>query len=61
MNPAVPIEIEAIVTRALRKNPDERYQDAAEMLLDLDTYLRNRPAVGSSELARFISGLFEEK
>ena len=61
LNPAVPIEIEAIVTRALRKNPDERYQDAAEMLLDLDTDLRNRPAVGSSELARFISGLFEEK
>ena len=61
LNPAVPIEIEAIVTRALQKNPDQRYQDAAEMLLDLDTYLRYRPAVGSSELARFIGGLFEEK
>ena len=61
LNPAVPIEIEAIVTRALQKNPDERYQDAAEMLLDLDTYLRHRPAVGSSELARFIGELFEEK
>ncbi len=61
LNPAVPIEIEAIVTRALQKNPDERYQDAAEMLLDLDTYLRKRPAVGATELARFIGELYEEK
>ena len=60
LNPAVPIEIEAIVTRALQKNPDERYQDAADMLLDLDTYLRKRPVVGASELARFIGELYEE-
>ena len=60
LSPAVPIEIEAIVTRALQKNPDERYQDAADMLLDLDTYLRKRPVVGASELARFIGELYEE-
>ena len=54
LNPAVLIELEAVATRALRKNPDERYQDATDMLLDLDTYLRRRPAVGSSELAQFV-------
>ena len=48
------------MTRALQKNPDERYQDAADMLLDLDTYLRKRPVVGTSELARFIGELYEE-
>ena len=59
LNPAVPIELEAVVTRALQRDPDERYQDAAEMLLDLDTYLRRRPAVGPNELARFVARLFE--
>ena len=59
LNPAVPIELEAVVTRALQRDPDARYQDAAEMLLDLDTYLRRRPAVGSNELARFVARLFE--
>ncbi|GMR23789.1 MAG: hypothetical protein BMS9Abin37_2257 [Acidobacteriota bacterium] len=59
LNPAVPIELEAIVTRALQRDPDARYQDAAELLLDLDTYLRRRPAVGPNELARFVARLFE--
>lgn len=59
LNPAVPIELDAVVTRALKKNPDERYQDASEMLEDLDSYLRRRPAVGSADLARFIARLFD--
>ena len=59
LNPAVPIELEAIVTRALQRDPEARYQDAAEMLQDLDTYLRRRPAVGPNELARFVARLFE--
>ncbi len=59
LNPAVPIELEAVVTRALQRDPDERYQDAAEMLLDLNTYLRRRPAVSPNELARFVARLFE--
>lgn len=59
LNPAVPIELEAVATRALQKVPDDRYQNAGEMLLDLDTYLRRRPAVGSNELARFVARLFE--
>jgi serine/threonine protein kinase len=59
LNPAVPIELEAVVTRALKKNPEERYQDASEMLQDLESYLRRRPAVGSADLARFVARLFE--
>ncbi len=58
LNPAVPIELEAVITRALQKEPDKRYQDAAEMLKDLDTYLRRRPAVGSPDLAHFVTGLY---
>lgn len=59
LNPAVTIELEAIITRLLKKDPDERYQDASEMLKDLDSYLRRRPAVGSPELAQFVARLFE--
>jgi serine/threonine protein kinase len=59
LNPAVPIELEAVATRALRREPEERYQDASEMLVHLDTYLRRRPAVGSADLARFLRSHFE--
>jgi len=59
LNPAVPIELEAVVTRALQKDPNDRYQDASEMLLDLDTYLRRRPAVGPTSLASFMKQLFD--
>jgi serine/threonine protein kinase len=59
LNPAVPIELEAVTTRALRKDPAERYQDASEMLGHLDTYLRRRPAVGSGDLARFLKSHFD--
>jgi len=58
LNPAVPIELEAVVMRLLNKNPVQRYQDASEVLLDLDSYLRRRPA-GSGDLARFVKRLFE--
>jgi serine/threonine-protein kinase len=35
MNKKVPREVEAVVARAMRKNPGERYQDALEMADDL--------------------------
>ncbi len=57
-NPAIPIELEAVVARALKKEPDDRYQDCSEMLRDLDAYLRRRPAVGSAELADRVAELF---
>jgi tRNA A-37 threonylcarbamoyl transferase component Bud32 len=57
-NPAIPIELEAVVAKALKKEPDDRYQDASEMLRDLDGYLRRRPAVGTAELARCLGRLF---
>ena len=34
-NPAVPREAEAVVARAMRKEPEERYQDAGDMADDL--------------------------
>ncbi|WP_256761506.1 Stk1 family PASTA domain-containing Ser/Thr kinase [Cohnella sp. WQ 127256] len=49
VNPYIPQSVENIILRAMRKNPQERYDSAKEMLLDLETCLRpqrlNEPAV----------------
>ena len=39
LNPAISAEIDAVVLKALAKNPDERYQSAQEMADDLDRLL----------------------
>lgn len=41
INPQIPIGIEQIVIKAMQKNPNDRYQSAAEMLLDLEEFRRN--------------------
>lgn len=40
VNPHIPQSVENVILRAMRKNPNERYQSAREMLLDLDTCLK---------------------
>jgi serine/threonine-protein kinase len=44
INPDIPIGLEQMTLHAMRKNPKERYQSAAEMILDLEE-LRRNPAV----------------
>jgi serine/threonine protein kinase len=36
INPSVPAALEAVVLKAMRRNPDSRYQSAAQLLADLD-------------------------
>jgi serine/threonine protein kinase len=38
IDPAIPPPLEAIVRKCLRKDPDERYADAAELRADLDSW-----------------------
>lgn len=40
---SVPRELDAIVMRAMTKNPDDRFQSAAQMRVALDDYLAERP------------------
>ncbi len=41
INPQIPVGIEQIIIKAMQKNPYDRYQSAAEMLLDLEEFRRN--------------------
>ena len=41
INPEIPVGLEQIIIRAMQKNVNDRYQSAAEMLLDLDEFKRN--------------------
>ncbi len=48
-NPLIPQSVENIILKAMRKNPEERYQSSKEMLQDLETCLsldrRNEPKI----------------
>jgi eukaryotic-like serine/threonine-protein kinase len=46
--PDIPVEVQAIVQKALRKNSDERYQTIKEMLADLRNLKGQREAKGYS-------------
>ncbi|WP_040948595.1 Stk1 family PASTA domain-containing Ser/Thr kinase, partial [Gorillibacterium massiliense] len=39
VNPLIPQSVENVILKAMRKNPDNRYQSAREMLADLETCL----------------------
>lgn len=52
--------IAAICARALERDPDRRYQSAAEMRLDLAVVL-GRGGPHRDDLARFVQGLFESE
>lgn len=41
INPSIPVGLEQIVLKAMQKNVNDRYQSAAEMLLDLEEFRRN--------------------
>jgi WD40 repeat protein len=43
LNPAIPVELETIVLKALAKNPDERYATAQELAEDLGRFLEDKP------------------
>jgi serine/threonine protein kinase len=56
--PDLPPEVAEVVSRAMRKEPAERYQSADEMLADVERVLRTafRP-VGQTELKRWLADL----
>ena len=49
INPSVPRALEAIVLKALAKDPDRRYPSAAAMREDLERFLEGRPVLALAD------------
>ena len=61
-NPEVPKNLDAVVLRALAKDPDERYANASDLLRDLDSVLYSySPAPGSADVAIYLHRLQAEE
>jgi serine/threonine protein kinase len=62
LNPAIPDSLERVVMKALERDPDQRYQDAAEMYRDLEAVLHEtQPPPTSAALARLMEQLYEPR
>jgi serine/threonine-protein kinase len=58
INPDVPVELDAILEKALQKDPDKRYQDAAEMGNDIMKMLFSKQmAVTSYDVAKIVQSI----
>jgi serine/threonine protein kinase len=62
LNPLICPELEAIMLKALKSDPDERYQWASEMQEDLANFLMDQnPIFSTKNLADIVSKLFEKE
>ena len=62
INPEVPQNLDAVVMKALAREPDERYANASDMLRDLDSVLYSyTPAPGSADVAIYLHRLQAEE
>ncbi|GAB5405670.1 MAG: hypothetical protein Aurels2KO_39010 [Aureliella sp.] len=61
LNPRLPYDFETIVCKAIERNPSDRYQTAAEMMDDLNRFIRGEPprARRSSRLKRAFDWCYE--
>jgi serine/threonine-protein kinase len=60
--PEVPEPVEAILMKALAKNPDDRYQSAWEMQYDIDRFLSENEFTPSNiHLANFLKQVFTDE
>ena len=59
VNSRVPGSLDAVVMKALARDPEQRYQDAGEMHRALDKVLSDRQPPSAADLARFVEVLFD--
>ncbi|HYU40801.1 MAG TPA: protein kinase [Vicinamibacteria bacterium] len=60
INDKIPEKLERVVMKALERDPEVRYQDAGEMLRDLERVLYEWQPATASGLVRFLEILFDE-
>ncbi len=61
-NPEVPHNLDAVVLKALAREPDDRYSNASDLLRDLDSVLYSyTPAPGSADVAIYLHRLQAEE
>jgi serine/threonine protein kinase len=60
LNPRVPEKLENVIMKALARDADDRYQDAAEMSRDLERVLHDWQSPQAGTLARFMELLFDD-
>jgi TonB family protein len=59
LDPSVPAEVEAVVLRALAREPDDRFESAGELQQAIEAILYEaKPTPSQTDLARFMTGLY---
>ncbi|MCC6138765.1 MAG: serine/threonine protein kinase [Bdellovibrionaceae bacterium] len=62
IDPNIPVELDKIVNKALARNKTQRYQTAAELQKDLQSFLnRYNPDFSSQDFAEFIKEMYSEE
>jgi serine/threonine protein kinase len=61
VSPRIPEELDRLVMKALARDPEDRFQDAAEMARGLERVLRDRPSPTAHEMTRFLEILFDRE
>src|SRR5207248_9574620 len=62
LNPQLPPGVDAIVLKALAKNPDDRYRTAQEFRLAIEDWLiQGRMSAASAHLAEFLKPIYADR
>jgi serine/threonine protein kinase len=60
-NPDVPEALSQVLSKALAKRPDDRYQEARAFQAALDEWLKTQPSVNAGDVGAFMDRLFADR
>jgi serine/threonine-protein kinase len=59
LNPKLPESLDRLAVKMLERDPEARFQDAADLARGLERVARERPPVSTNELKRYMEVLFD--